>query len=172
MLLQAVHACTNAHYWLGQQPRKRTQCWGTVLDQTEGTEEDRLKVTSGRTRLQWGRLADLTWNQQNFTIHQGALYLCSMPKGESDRPSTLHSSLRPIVSPPRMGAIENPGHQGCDCTLSLLWEHFWWPGMANQMQQSIKSCAWLFTTWGWPVQCASIPNCGHCSYRPLACRLY
>ena len=31
-------------------------------------------------------------------------------------------------------------YQGHDCTLSLLWECFWWPGMANQMQQSIKSC--------------------------------
>ena len=29
----------------------------------------------------------------------------------------------------------------CDHTLSLLWEHFWWPGMTNQMQQSIKLCA-------------------------------
>ena len=33
------------------------------------------------------------------------------------------------------------GHQGHDCNLSLLWERFWWPGMTNQMQQSIKSCA-------------------------------
>ena len=33
------------------------------------------------------------------------------------------------------------GHQGCDHTMSLLQEHFWWPCMANQMQQSIKSCA-------------------------------
>ena len=32
------------------------------------------------------------------------------------------------------------GHQGGNCTLSLLGEHFWWPGMANHMQQSIKSC--------------------------------
>ena len=37
------------------------------------------------------------------------------------------------------------GHQGCDHTLSLLWEYFWWPGMTNQMWQSIKSrthCLW------------------------------
>ena len=32
------------------------------------------------------------------------------------------------------------GHQGCDQTLSLLQECFWWPGMTNQMQQSIKTC--------------------------------
>ena len=39
------------------------------------------------------------------------------------------------------GCHRDAGHQGCNCTLSLLWECFWWPGMANQMQQSIKSCA-------------------------------
>ena len=45
------------------------------------------------------------------------------------------------MSLPLMGATGMWGHQGCDCTLSLLWEHFWWPGMANQIWQSIKSCA-------------------------------
>ena len=34
----------------------------------------------------------------------------------------------------------NAGHQGHGHTLPLLWEHFWWPGMTNQMQQSIKNC--------------------------------
>ena len=32
------------------------------------------------------------------------------------------------------------GHQGHDHTLSLLQEHFWWPGMAKQMRQVIKTC--------------------------------
>ena len=32
------------------------------------------------------------------------------------------------------------GHQRHACTLSLLWECFWCPGMTNQMWQSIKSC--------------------------------
>ena len=31
------------------------------------------------------------------------------------------------------------GHQGCDCTLYLLQECFWWPGMAKQMRQVIKA---------------------------------
>ena len=38
------------------------------------------------------------------------------------------------------GCHSNAGHQGHDHTLSLLQEHFWWLGMVNQMQQSIKSC--------------------------------
>ena len=33
-----------------------------------------------------------------------------------------------------------PDVQGCDCTLPLLQEHFWWPGMTSQMWQSIKTC--------------------------------
>ena len=32
------------------------------------------------------------------------------------------------------------GHQGDDCTLSLLQECFWWPGMAKQMRQAIRDC--------------------------------
>ena len=38
------------------------------------------------------------------------------------------------------GCHRDVGHQGCDCTLSLLCECFWWPGMISQMQQSIKNC--------------------------------
>ena len=36
---------------------------------------------------------------------------------------------------------QDAGHQGCDCTLSLLQEHFWWPGMTDQVQKSLKSCS-------------------------------
>ena len=38
------------------------------------------------------------------------------------------------------GCHRDAGHQGHNCTLSLLREHFWWLGMINQMQQSIKFC--------------------------------
>ena len=38
------------------------------------------------------------------------------------------------------GCHRDAGHQSHDHTLSLLQEHFWWLGMANQMQKSIKSC--------------------------------
>ena len=73
-------------------------------------------------------------------IHHVALYLCSMPKGET-------KNLLLLIVPKAHwfttlnGCHRDAGHQGCRCTLSLLWEHFWWLGMANQMQQSIKSCA-------------------------------
>ena len=32
------------------------------------------------------------------------------------------------------------GNQCCNHTLSLLQGHFWWQGMINQMQQSLKNC--------------------------------
>ena len=38
------------------------------------------------------------------------------------------------------GCHWDPGHQGHDCTLSLLQECFWWPGMTSQMQQAIRNC--------------------------------
>ena len=37
------------------------------------------------------------------------------------------------------GCHWDTGHQGCDHTLSLLQEHFWWPGMAKEMRQVIKA---------------------------------
>ena len=37
------------------------------------------------------------------------------------------------------GCHWDAGHQGHDHTLSLLQEHFWWPGMASQMQQVIRN---------------------------------
>ena len=38
------------------------------------------------------------------------------------------------------GCHRDAGHQGHDHTLSLLQEHFWWPGMTHQIWQSMKSC--------------------------------
>ena len=39
-----------------------------------------------------------------------------------------------------IGCHQDTGHQRHDRTLSLLQEHFWWPGMTNQVQKSMKSC--------------------------------
>ena len=38
------------------------------------------------------------------------------------------------------GCHQDAGHQHHDRTLSLLQEHFWWPGMTSQMWQSIRTC--------------------------------
>ena len=77
---------------------------------------------------------------QNFTIHQGALYLHSTPKGET-KDLLLFIVPKAYCVTALNGYHRDVGHQGHNHTLSLLWEYFWWLGMANQMQQSIKCCA-------------------------------
>ena len=72
-------------------------------------------------------------------IHQGTLYLCSMPKGETED-LLLFMVPKAYCVATVNGCHQDAGHQGHDHILSLLWKHFWWPGMANQMHQSIKSC--------------------------------
>ena len=63
-----------------------------------------------------------------------------MPKGET-KDLLLFIAHKAHCVATLNGCHRDAGHQGHDCTLSLLWECFWWPGMVNQMQQSIKSCA-------------------------------
>ena len=72
-------------------------------------------------------------------IHQKALYPHSMPKGKNE---DLLLFVVPKVHQVAVlnGCHRDAGHQDHDHTLSLLQECFWWPGMTNQMQQSIKTC--------------------------------
>ena len=62
-----------------------------------------------------------------------------MPKGETEDLLLFMVSKAHCVATLN-GCHQDAGHQGHDHTLSLLWEHFWWPHMTNQMHQSIKSC--------------------------------
>ena len=78
-------------------------------------------------------------NRQNFMVLQDALYLCSMPKGDNeDLP--LFVVLKEHWTATLNWCHWDAGHQGCDHTLSLLQECFWWPGMAKQMRQTIRAC--------------------------------
>ena len=84
---QAVHLYKYT-LLIGPEPRERTQCWAQYWT-----------VWRHRRRQIWRHFWQNTppakkdsWsygNQQNFTIHQGTLYLCSMPKGDNQRSSTL-----------------------------------------------------------------------------------
>ena len=81
----------------------------------------------------------MVWrNCQNFTSLQGTLYLRSTPKGE-DEDLLLFVVPRAHQIATLNGCHRDAGHQGHDRTLSLLQEHFWWPGMVNQMRQVIKT---------------------------------
>ena len=93
----------------------------------------------------WGKHASseeaqlILWNHQNLTIHQKAPYLHSMPKGEGE--DLLLFIVPKVYEVAALnGCHKDVGHQGCDCTLTLLQEHLWWPGMTSQMQQSIRTC--------------------------------
>ena len=82
----------------------------------------------------------MVWrNCQSFTTLQGTLYLCSTPKGENED-LLLFVVLKMHLTTTLNGCHRDAGHQGHDCTHSLLQEHFWWPGMAKQMRQVIKAC--------------------------------
>ena len=82
----------------------------------------------------------MVWrNHQNFTSLQGTLYLCSTPIGE-DKDLLVFVVPRAHQIATLNGCHWDAGHQGCDHTISLLQEHFWWPGMVNQMRQVIKTC--------------------------------
>ena len=106
--------------WLGAQKKTDLR---TLLGEHASSEEGQM-----------------VWrNHQNFTTLQNALYLQSMPKGENE-------GLLLFVVPKvhwiatLNGCHWDAGHQGCDRTLSLLQECFWWPRMAKQMRQSIRAC--------------------------------
>ena len=82
----------------------------------------------------------MVWrNCQNFISLQGTLYLHSTPKGE-DEDLLLFMVPKVHRTAALNGCHRDAGHQGHDCTLSLLQEHFWWPGMDTQMRQVIKTC--------------------------------
>ena len=95
----------------------------TLLGKHASSEEDQLILR----------------NHQNFTFHQKALYLYSMPKGENeDLLLFIVPKVHWVTALSR--CHRDAGHQGHDHTLSLLLEHFWGPGITSQMRQSIKTC--------------------------------
>ena len=125
----------------------KTQREDPVLDAVfnwlETQKKTDLKTLLGENAS--SKEGQLIWrNCQNFMIHQKALYLCSMPKGENER-LLLFIVPRAHRVATLNGCHQDAGHQGHDNTLSLLKEHFWWPGMTSQMQLSIRNCTHLST---------------------------
>ena len=62
------------------------------------------------------------------------------PKVQDQRYSAFHVVPKAHSVATLNGCHRDAGHQPHNHTLFILWECFWWPGMINQMQQSIKSC--------------------------------
>ena len=132
------HALVQMHVTDWPEGQREDPMLSAVLDWLKAQKKTDLKaLLAAHASSKEGQLILQNW--QNFIIHQGALYLHSMPKDETE-------DLLLFVVPKAHwlatlnGCHRDAGHQGHDHTLSLLWEYFWWLGMINQMQQSIKSC--------------------------------
>ena len=78
--------------------------------------------------------------QKDFTLNRGLLYLKTMP-------SHSNEDILAFVVPThkRRATIDDchryTGHQGCDCTRSLIKEQFWWPEMVQETVRSMHNCA-------------------------------
>ena len=77
--------------------------------------------------------------QKDFVLRRNLLYLWMMPKkrNEDVLVFVVPGLKRQVVID---GCHHYLGHQGRDCTLSLLKERFWWLGMAQRMMMSIRNC--------------------------------
>ena len=109
-----------------------------VLQWLEAKKKTDLRTLLGEhTSSEEGQMI---WrNHQNFTVLQDTLYLHSTPKGENED-LLLFMVPKMHWTATLNGCHQDAGHQGHDHILSLLQEHFWWPGMAKQMRQVIRAC--------------------------------
>ena len=77
--------------------------------------------------------------QKEFTIQDNLLYLQATPANSQDT-----APVFVVPTADRQAAIDgchhSAGHQGCDCTLSLMKERFWWPGMSQALLKAVANC--------------------------------
>ena len=140
--------------WTGWGPRRRP-IWGHSW-------ESMLPVTEG-----W-----VVWrNHQNFTTLENALILCSTTKGENED-LLLFMVPKAHQTAALNGCHWDAGHQCQDCTLSLLQECFWWPGMVKQMRQTIRACTCCVQYEGGLPQGYFMPHCGYDPPGSAACWLH
>ena len=122
-----------------EEAQRKDSVLNIVLDWLETQKKNDLKTLLGeQVSSEEGWL--ILQNCQNFMIHQKDLYLHSMPKGESKDLLLFVVPKVHWVATTLNRCHRDAGHQGCDCTLSLLQECIWWPEMTSQMWQSIRTC--------------------------------
>ena len=77
--------------------------------------------------------------QKEFTIQDNLLYLQATPANSQDT-----ATVFVVPTADWQAAIDSchhsAGHQGRDCTLSLMKEGFWWPGMSQALLKAIANC--------------------------------
>ena len=77
--------------------------------------------------------------QKEFTLQDNLLYLQVTPTNSQD---TVLVFVVPAVDLQAAidGCHHSAGHQGCDQTLSLMKERFWWPGMSQALLRAVANC--------------------------------
>ena len=77
--------------------------------------------------------------QKEFTLQDNLLYLQVTPTNSQD---TAPVFVVPTADQQAAtdGCHRSVGHQGCDRTLSLMKERFWWPGMSQALLKAIANC--------------------------------
>ena len=77
--------------------------------------------------------------QKEFTVQDNLLCLQATPANSQDTALVIV-----VLSADRQAAIDgchcSTGHQGCDRTLSLMKERFWWLGMSQALLKAIANC--------------------------------
>ena len=80
-----------------------------------------------------------TTRQKEFTVQDNLLYLQATLANSQDM-----ALVFVVLTADRQAAIDSchhsAGHQGRDCTLSLMKERFWWPGMSQALLKAIANC--------------------------------
>ena len=78
-------------------------------------------------------------HQKEFTVQDNLLYLQATPTNSQDS-----APVFVVPTKDRQAAIDgyhcSAGHQGQDCMLSLMKEHFWWPGMSQALLKAVENC--------------------------------
>ena len=77
--------------------------------------------------------------QKFLVLINGKLYLNCKLKGEAEM-TTVFVILRAHRQKAIDGCHWDAGHQGQNQSVSLLLEHFWWPGMTMDTRSAVKKC--------------------------------
>ena len=107
----------NTHDWLGRSPEKRFSAEHHLRLPKAQKKTDMKMLLGEHASSEEGQL--ILWNCQNFMIHQKALYVCSMPKGENEDLLLFMVPKAHWVATMKR-CHRDAGHQGHDHTLSLL----------------------------------------------------
>ena len=146
-LEQEVHVTTGStlvqmHVMDWAKAKKEDPMVSTVLDWLKTQRKTDLKALLAEHAS--GKEGWLTlWNWQNFTIHQGALNLCSMPRGET-KDLLLFMVPRAHHVATLNGCPRDVGHHGCDlpcpCCRSISGYQAWPIRCSNPLSPPCIAC--------------------------------